>query len=456
MLYQHFIHSLQTKRTNLLKKQISINYYILISLLAFTSGNAQSLKELIQSALEKNYQIRIAKNEATIAANNNELGNTGALPTLDLTGTYSESFNNTKQAFSDGTTREGSSSKNTNLNLSLMANWTLFHGFQVYAKRDQLRLLENIGQINAKFYIEQSIADLVSAYYQIVYENMLLENIQQSLRISDYRLTLEAKRKTLGASNALSYGQALVDFQNDSIRFLTQQSKLYSLNLDLNNLLARDLESQLQLREKSFHFLSIEPKKTLMEKVKNANSELAKERILELLAETELRLALSTIYPKIDIFAGYQYSKTTAQVGFSNSNQSTGPRVGISLSFNLFNGGETSRGIRNAKRYQKNTDLSKKEITQNIDADLLKLYHEYQSIQSRLNLAEKSLSEMEKVYKTAETQLKKGAINGYDFRLTQENLLSTRLNRLELQFALKTIEISLSRISGSTLEHYFR
>jgi outer membrane protein TolC len=61
---------------------------------------------------------------------------------------------------------------------------------------------------------------------------------------------------------------------------------------------------------------------------------------------------------------------------------------------------------------------------------------------------------MAKVYKTAEEQLKQGSINGYDFRLTQLSLLNSELTLMQLQFALKAIEINLNRLSGKVLEAY--
>mgnify|MGYP000350827253 CR=1 FL=1 len=61
-----------------------------------------------------------------------------------------------------------------------MANWTVFNGFSVYAKRSQLGYLEELGQLNAKFYIEQTVSDIVIAYHQLVYEKQLLMKINNT------------------------------------------------------------------------------------------------------------------------------------------------------------------------------------------------------------------------------------------------------------------------------------
>ncbi len=435
-------------------KQILNKTLVIIALFIASNSSAQTLQEFINTAMQNNYQISIVKNEAQVATNNNVIGNTGVLPTVDLNGTYSNSFNNTKQEFADGTVREGSNAKNTNLNLSALANWTVFNGFNVYAKRSQLTYLEELGQLNSKFYIEQTVSDIVTAYHQLIYEQQLLKNYQQSLTISLFRLTLEKKRKEVGAGKAMDYGQALVDYQTDSIRFLSQQNTIQALKIELNNTLNNELEKEIIVSEDEFTVLVIPAKDTLLQKVDEANNQLAQQRLQELIAETDLRMAKASRYPKIDLFAGYQYSKTTAAVGFSNSNQNYGPTVGVSVSFNLYNGGATNREIKNIKLYAENTQLTKQQVNQQINATVLNFYNEYNSITTQILLAKSNVEEMTKVYNTAEEQLKKGAINGYDFRLTQLSLLNSELTLMQLQFALKAIEINLNRLSGTVLTSY--
>jgi len=435
-------------------KQISVKIVAIIMVFTVTKISAQTLHEMINTALANNYQINIVKNEAQVATNNNVIGNTGALPTVDLTGTYSHSFNNTEQKFADGSSRGGNNAKNTNLNVAAMANWTVFNGFSVYAKRSQLGYLEELGQINSKFYIEQTVSDIVTAYHQIVYEKQLLNNYQQSLNISLFRLNLEKKRKAIGAGKAMNFGQALVDYQTDSIRLLGQENTIKTLQIELNNILNNELEKELLINDKGFSFMAIPSKDSLLRNVENANQQLAQQRLQELIAETDLRMEKANRYPKIDLFAGYQYAKSTSAVGFFNSNQTYGPTVGVSISFNLYNGGATNREIKNTKIYTENTSLTKQQVNQQINADVLNFYNEYNSITTQIILAQSNVTEMEKVYKTAEEQLKQGSINGYDFRLTQLSLLSSELTLIQLQFSLKAIEINLNRLSGKVLKAY--
>jgi len=435
-------------------KQI-LNKSIAIVIIGFSlSASAQTMQELVNVALANNYQIRVLKNEAQIASNNNSLGNTGALPSVDLNGAYTTSFNNTRQEFADGSVREGNNAKNTNINLSVLANWTIFNGFSVYAKKSQLNYLEELGQLNSKFYIEQTVSDIVMAYHQLVYEKQLLKNYQQSLNISAIRLNIERKRKEIGSGKAMDFGQALVDYQTDSIRLLAQQNTIQSLEIEMNRILANPLEKELIINDDTIVLLPISSKEELIQKVDASNNQLEQERLQELIAETELRLAKASRYPKIDLFAGYQYSKTFSEVGFFLSNQNYGPTVGVSISFNLFNGGANNREIKNTKIYSENVQLNKQQVNQNINADVLKFYNEHLSMNKRIALAKSNVENMQKVYVAAEEQLKKGAINGYDFRLTQLSLLNSEITLMQLQLASKAIELNLNRLSGTVLSTY--
>lgn len=432
-----------------------ITYSLFTILISVSSlANAQTLQELINIALANNYQIRVLKNEAQVAANNNTMGNAGQLPTVSLDGAYSTSINNTRQEFADGSVREGNNAKNTNVNLSVLANWTIFNGFSVYARKNQLAYLEELGELNSKFYIEQTVSDIVMAYYQLVYETQLLNFYQKSLEISSFRLKLEGKRKELGSSTAMAYGQALVDYQSDSILLLNQQQSIQSLKIELNRIIGNPLENDIIISENEFLFAPFEGKEALQKTIENNNSQLEQQRLQELIAETDLRMSKANRYPKVDLFAGYQYSKTFSEVGFFSSNQNYGPTVGVSVSFNLFNGGAVNREIKNTKLFVENASLSKEEVNQNIQAEVLQLYSKHLSLLERIALAKSNVSTMQNVYETASEQLKKGAINGYDFRLTQLTLLNNELTLMQLQLTAKATEINLNRLSGTVLNVY--
>lgn len=418
--------------------------------------SAQTLKEFINTALEKNYQIRILRNEEQIASGSNTLGNAGFLPSLDIDGTGSYSLNNIRQGFSDGTTRTGNNAANFNVSAQALIDWTLFDGFYVRAKRKQLGFLEQMGRVNAKFYIEQTVADIAMSYNQLIYEQQLLANYQRSMQISAYRLRIEKKRKEVGSGKGVDYAQALVDYQTDSIRYLAQQNAIQTLKIELNRILNNDLEGELNVVDIDFRVNPLADKDSMMASISASNQQLEQQRLAELIAETDLRMAKADRYPTVNLFAGYKYTDTYSAVGFFKSNRNYGPTMGASISFNLYNGGKTNVAIKNSRMYAENATLSKEQTNHNLDADVLKYYGQYVSVLERVQLAESNVSESRKVYDIAEQQLRQGTINGYDFRLTQLTLLESQLSLMQLQYTLKTIEINLNRVAGKAVEVYLQ
>jgi outer membrane protein len=435
-------------------KQIIVNILIIALGLSFTDSSAQSLPELINTALQNNYQINIVRNQSEIASNNNVIGNTGQLPSLSLDGAAANSYNSTQQVFSDESIREGSNARNSSINFALLANWTLFDGFRVYAKRDQLAYLDQFGQVNSKFYIEQTVSDIVTAYYQLIYEKELLDNLKQSLSISSFRYKIEKKKREVGSGQAIDFGQALVDYQSDSILYLAQENEIKSLMIEINRVLNIDLENEILISNDSITIAPMPQRDSLLGLVEANNYQLELKRLEELVSESVVRMAKADRYPKIDLFGGYRYSKSFAEVGFIQSNRNYGPTFGVTISYNLYKGGAVNREIKNTRIIAENQTLEREEVNTNLDADVLHLYTQYQSVMDRIALAVSNVEAMNRVYIVAAQQLQSGAINGYDFRLTQQSLLRAEVTLLNLRYTLKAIEINLNRLSGRVLSSY--
>jgi outer membrane protein len=417
------------------------------------NSNAQTLDSLINLALSNNYQIQILKNQETIAANNNTWGIAGRLPSIDIGAGVNSSFSSSKLSFSDGTERVGSFANNTNINASILANWTIFDGFRVQATKEKLNYLEQLGQEDVKFYIEQTVSDIVAAYFQLVYENQVLKNYQESLDISSLRMQIEAKRREVGAAKGIDYGLALVDYQLDSIRILQQLNTIESIEIELNRVLNIDLENHFALD--SIFSLEILPSKdSLLSGIKSNNKQLQLERLKELLAETDVRIAKADRYPRINIFAGYEYTQSFSELGFVESSRNLGPAFGLNISYNLFNGGATKKNVANSALLVESANLTRADVNLSLDAAVLNLYNQYASLQNRMALATQNIQVMESIYASAEEQLRRGAINGLDFRTIQLNLLNTELSLIQLQFLIKSVEVNINRLSGSVVEAY--
>ena len=180
---------------------------LFISVLLFSNfinlytQDTTKLSDLINLALENNYQIHIIKNEQLKSQNNNTIGNAGFLPTLDAT--FSQDYDkvNSEQQLYSGDTRSNPNANNNSTNAAINLSWTVFDGFQMFAQKSKFQDLEQLGAINTRYYIEQTVSDLAKAYYQLVNEINKLNSFNLSKSISYDRYQLEQKKMELGTSN---------------------------------------------------------------------------------------------------------------------------------------------------------------------------------------------------------------------------------------------------------------
>ena len=114
------------------------------SIFAQTNG-ILTYKQAVELLLKNNFDIQIAKNNATIADIQNTYGNSGFLPRVDLNAGSSMASNKTRQEFANGLNVNQSGVGSQNLNAGAFLTWTIFDGMKMFATKERLNLLEQQG-----------------------------------------------------------------------------------------------------------------------------------------------------------------------------------------------------------------------------------------------------------------------------------------------------------------------
>jgi outer membrane protein TolC len=439
----------------MLRKKLNRIFLFLISLACAANGLAQEtydLSSFVNRVLEENYEVRIQRNLENIAKNNNTLGNAGFLPTVDAELTTSKSFNNTNQELSNGTINKGNNAVSNNLNTYAIVNWMVFDGFKMFAKKQQLDLLAQLSTIDTKYFLEQTINDVALAYYQLLANKELIKNFRNTLDISRFRYKLEKKKLEVGASNALSYNQALVDYNIDSLAVLSYESAIKSLEIQLSQYANLDPELPLVFAPDSIYVTSHFILDSIMTEAMEANRDLKRSMLEELIAEKSVKIQQADYYPEVNLYGQYSYSQSTNEVSFLKQNNIYGPQIGLTVRFNLFNGGNDKREVVNEKYYAENATFYRQNKQTLIRASVLDRFNQYQSLKQRLNLAVANAKAALRSLEIASAQFQQGVIDGYDFRQTQLTLILSENRVIQLELELKTLEIELNRLRGRLLE----
>ncbi len=425
--------------------------FILISAAASFAQELLTLQDAIQIALKNNFSITIASGEKEIAANNLSLGNAGFLPELDAEGTYSESNTTTRQEYFDGRTIDRSGAKANNLNAAVALNWTIFDGFRMFASLDKLKRLNEIGELNYKLAVENNIADITFTYYDLVRQGVVLEVITRSIAISEERVKLADQKRDVGSGSKFELLQAQADLNEDRSLLLQAELNYSQSKTRLNQLLGRNADAEFSVSDTIIYSTDLNLNE-LKNEVLERNSELRRAEENVNLAQTELSIARSGLFPQISLFGSYNFLRSESEAGFTKSNQNRGFTYGVRASWNLFNGLNTRRQMENAAIGIEISETGLSEVKNRVEAELQNLYKAYENSLRLVELESDNLQITEENVNIALERLRLGNITQLEFREAQVNLIDAQSRLVNAQFAAKNAETELLRLSGRLIQ----
>jgi outer membrane protein TolC len=294
----------------------------------------------------------------------------------------------------------------------------------------------------------QTVADISVAYYQLIREINLLDNLKKTVGVSRFRYLLEEKRRQVGSGTTLGYNLALVDYHTDSLMAIEQAQVIKSLQIQMNRLARRDPDLAVVPAERELRPAGIADRETITGMAVQANKDIKLAMIREMVAEKNVRIQQAARYPEVDVYGRYSYSKQTNEVGVTQLNKTYGRTFGITVRFNLYNGGNLNKAIANEQLASENSTLERQNVTELITAEMLDNYSEYQSLTKQQLLARKNVELAERSQEIAQVQLEKGAIDGYNFRQTQLSVINAQNRLVQLDFLIKALEVEIERLTG--------
>src|SRR5882724_2295719 len=228
-----------------IKKLVCFVFCCLMFTAAIKAQNAPllTLKDAVEMALKNNYNIKLAKNDSTITKNNVTRGNAGFLPVVNGNLVSNNSIQNTTTSRTSGVVTSFNNSHNTSITYGVGLNWTIFNGFAMFANYDQLKALNKLSGITSRDTVVQTIASVISAYYNLVNQNEILLSLKGAMRIAKTQLSYAGDKFGVGTASRLDVLNAQVNVNTDTANYLTQLQQFKATKIQLNQLLVRDLKT---------------------------------------------------------------------------------------------------------------------------------------------------------------------------------------------------------------------
>ena len=409
-----------------------------------------SLADALAIGLENNYKIRISDESVKIAENNNSWGAAGMFPSISA-GAFQ--LNRYDDADSRITPGERDKYYTNSLAPYVNLNWKLFQGFAVHITKDKLGALQEYSEGYATIVVENTIQGIVLSYYNALLQEELLGVTEEVKTLSRDRYRYMMFKKELGGAVTYDVLQAKNAYLDDSTINLLQQLNLKNAYLNLKLLLGEERNIDYKLIDEFNVQLFDYSLDTLMMQMMASNQTLRNQYINNEILKKDVKLAKSGLYPVLSMNGGYDHFNNRSKYVDSNPvyTNSMDYYANFTLSFNLFNGGNVRRGIRNANISQQigELEISEMEITL---GNLLKNYYDLYSIRKELyNVSMANLESANLNMEISTDKFRSGAINSFNFRDVQIIYLRAAASKFQAIFNLIDIQTELLRLSGGII-----
>ena len=423
---------------------------ILLFLLISFPVSAQELltaEEAVKLALENNFQIRLAANELEIDRTSATIGNAGMLPSVGATATSNNSIQRTSQVRAGGERIEQDNARNNSLNYGVALDWTIFDGFSMFARYDQLQEFEKLGEAELQQTILARVREVLVTYYDLVQQKQQLQALDSTMVISEQRLELAQNRFTIGKSSKLELLNAQVDLNTDQTSLLRQQELFSNTKIVLNQLLARETTSEFTVEEE----ISVDEDlflPQLQAKTQEQNPLLQAQLINNAIANLELKRLKGGRYPSIVASTGYQFNDSESSLGFSTTSNSQGWNYGLTARLNIFDGFQQNQNEQIARIQIENSELEIEQLKLALESQLGRAYQTYLT---NLRLIELESGNREIARENLDITMEKfriGTIPTIEFRTAQLNYINAVVRHSNARFQAKLSELELKELAG--------
>lgn len=432
------------------------NIILLLLFIPFLSFSQEilSLENAIKVGLKRNFDIQLSKKNKEITQLNNNLGNSGALPTINIS---SKKENAVSDQSNNPTSFIQEILKSESLNASTNMSWTLLSGYRIQATKEKLRQLEFLSNGNLTLTIENTTQAIILSYYNCILQEERLKLLQNVVNLSRERLIYQKTKYEIGVSSKMDVLQIETSLLTDSSNLLTQRLNYNNSVKNLNLVLGVDLNSEWDLTDKMSTKTQVFNLFDLQSETFQNNTNIKNQCINNEIIRQDITLAKSVYYPIVSFNSGASYNESTYDIGNSgfegdNTGETLNYYANISVNFRLYDGGKYKTLLQEAEIKHDINDLNLEKQHREIKHQLSINFEKYNSRIIIYNLSKKAFDIAEINYQLANDKKNRGTINSFNLRDIEIAYLNSGISYLQSTYNLNESYLELVKITGGILE----
>ena len=418
-------------------------------------SDSLTVEVAIATAIQNNYDIQLARNDSAIAAIDYSYRDAALLPQVNASS--SVLYNNTDQnlTLADGTKRNRSGVRSNNINAAVGLNWIVFDGLKMFVTRTRAAELLKRGDLVIKQQINNSVADVILAYYTIVRATLQVRVIEELITLNEERYRLAKTRFDIGIGVKPDMLQAAIDLNAQKGAKLTQLVVIEQAKQNLNRLMNIVPDTDYKVSDT----IPVQPGLTLpllQTALDETNPQLQLARKNIDIAGLIVRERRAERLPVVSLNTAYNFLKNENNSVINPaqplSNLNKGFNYGVTASIPIFNNLNTRRLIRQAQlsvSYQQTIYENQRAL---VASDLINAFKSYQLQKDVLVLEESNIGLAKENLFIAKERYRLAATTFLESREAEQSLQAAYDRLIAARFNMKVAETELLRLRGNFVQ----
>lgn len=418
-------------------------------------GYGQELLDLegaLTIAIENNYDIKLANSSLEKAKNNQSIYNSGYLPTLTLNGNTNYSNTNLTITTQQGDEQSINDVSTKSYGGSVGINYLIFNGGNRKLQYDKLKTFYTISDIQKKRQIETTLINVYISFFNVAKNIEQKRTLEAAFNHSKDRLNNVRFQYKYGKKSNLDVLNAQVDSNSDSIQIININMQLENNKRNLNVLLGRDINYLFDVKTEVILDSNL-TYNNLLENMYKANMQLKEIELNRIVSENDLKMNKSSYLPSVSTSVSYALNYgDNGPASLYAYQLSNGLNAGISLNWNIFDGGATKVRVQNARIDIEAQKLKEQKLKLDLENQLATYWADYTTQKVIIMNEEINVQVSEQNHLKSKEQFNLGQITSLEYRQAQLNLINTQLNLLNAKYNAKLVEFQLKIMTTNLVE----
>jgi outer membrane protein TolC len=274
------------------------------------------VNDAVRRAVQKNYDIIIASDEAEAARRGDSWATAGAYPSATAGASVNTARVAIDQKFSSGTTARQRGVEQTSTQAFAHMQWRVFDGMKMFATKERLAQIRERGESALRQQVSATILTTMSTYFALVQTDEQLWVTERMLQMVEERKRIADVRLSSGLSSRSDVLQARIDVNDALASLVSLRAQRRQTEISLLRCMGQDSSGSVRCAD------TVQVDSTINLAALRAALATANESVLQALSNIRIsqaakREAASAGYPGLELQAGYVFNRSQNSAGFA-------------------------------------------------------------------------------------------------------------------------------------------